>query len=353
MRRAALSLSFVLLFAARAEAADPPSSLPSPPLVLTVTPGTAGGPWTMRVENTGDVPVRIAAEPRLLALELSAASGDAKTGGKARPLRCALPEDARPSTDEGKELVVPGKRSWSAKFDPVFYCFGARERAALAAGTAIVAHFGWAPPSKNRAEGPPFVAAPVGAAIGKVASVKELTSAPFTLSEGLAQQPTTDSSSAGKDGDDKETSLSLSVPESFDVLRGVDVTTTITITNSGDRKAILLFRPATIGLSVSGPQGSVRCGATPRIASPIPELFTTLPPKGRSQITVLVGAMCPADTFDEAGVYRITPRLDTTNASGRALGLKTFDGEVVGRTPMLLRVRNPRRHAASARPKLD
>jgi hypothetical protein len=51
-----------------------------------------------------------------------------------KPLRCELPADARPSNDEGHDLVVPAKRSWSATFDPSFYCFGARERAMLVSG---------------------------------------------------------------------------------------------------------------------------------------------------------------------------------------------------------------------------
>src|SRR5512135_2787011 len=111
MRRIALASFAVPLLllggAAPTEAADPP------PLVLTVTPppaGKGGGPWRLRVANNGDVPVRIAADPRLLSLELTPKEG--------KPLRCVLPDDTRPTSDEGRELVVPGKRSWTVAIDP-------------------------------------------------------------------------------------------------------------------------------------------------------------------------------------------------------------------------------------------
>jgi hypothetical protein len=347
MRRIALATT-VLLFAARGEAADPPPSLPAPPLVLSVSPGTGGGPWKMKIENTGDVPVRIAADARLLTFELAPPSAaDANANKKPpKPLRCALPDDARPATDEGKELVVPGKRSWTMTIDPLYYCFGTKERAALVAGASMTARFGWTPAKKGK-DAAPFAAVPVGAAVDKVAPVKQLEAAPITLAEGVAPP-----AAAAKDA--AEPPVTLTLPESLDVARGTEVSATTTLANDGDRPLTTLFRPATLGFHVSGPQGSVSCGAQHvSVASPIRELFTTIGPKGKAQLTVMLAAVCPPDTFDEPGVYRVVPRLDTSAASGRPLGLKTLDAEIEGRTPMLLRVRSPRRDSATPRPKLD
>jgi len=52
--------------------------LPAPSLVLTVAPGSIGGAWKMKVENTGEVPVRIPADPHVLSLEITPAAPEGK-----------------------------------------------------------------------------------------------------------------------------------------------------------------------------------------------------------------------------------------------------------------------------------
>jgi hypothetical protein len=342
------------------------STLSPPPLALTVTPGKGGGPWKLGIENTGDVPIRIAADPRLLILEVTPPVGTVLDTTPKRPapkaadpvtVRCALPEDARPATDEGHDLVVPGKRSWSATIDPLFYCFGPRERRALVTGASVKARFGWPAPSTKAAArkkpsppGPPFAGAPVGTAIGKVAPSKELEGTPFTLGEtvGASTTPAPEPSPPGR------AVVNVSMPETRDVARGVEIETTVTVVNDGDQAATLLFHPDTIRFSVSGPQGSYACGTAPIIASPIRELYSTIGAKGRASLSLLLTAKCPDDTFDEPGVYRVTAILDTSTASARPIGLKTWDGSATARTPMLLRVRAPRQpSAATSHPTLD
>ncbi len=348
------------------------STLLPPPLTLSVAPGTAGGPWKLRVENTGDVPMRLAADPRLLILEITPPVGteldpagakkraSSRKAPEAVTVRCALPDDARPINDEGRDLVVPGKRSWSTTIDPLFYCFGPRERRALVAGATVKAQFGWPAPAaktavakkKPLAPAPPFAAAPVGAAVGKVAPAKALESAPFSLTDAVASAvpaaPVPPASSPGR------ALLVVSMPESRDTSRGVEIETTVTVSNEGDQAAILLWRPETVRFTVSGPLGSSTCGTTAIVASPIRELYSTLGVKGRTSMSLLVTAKCPADTFDEPGVFRVTGILDTSQASARPIGLKTWDGEIAAKAPMLLRVRSQRRPGTSqARPALD
>lgn len=360
-RGAWLAVVVATLVAAPAGAEE--SDLSSPPLTLTLTPGTGGAPWTLKVANAGSVPVRVTADPRLVTLDVTPPPGyspiDPRTKRVTKPparVTCKLPADARPSNDEGPDLVIPGGRSWTATIDPLFYCFGAKERALLLKGATLMPRLGWAPPPAKRltrgrgtmpAEAkPPFVAAPVGAAIGKVHAVKEIVGPSVTLTEDAmpAPLPPPDGPSNG---------LSLAVPEATDVARGVDVGTSVTLTNVGDKPATLLFRESTLGFKVSGPGGSVACGTTRDVASPIRELFTTLAPKGRATVNVLVDAMCPPDTFDEPGVYRVYPRVDTSSASGRTIGLRTFEGVIEGPKPLLLRVRAPRHPKPPVRPALD
>ncbi|HSO31213.1 MAG TPA: hypothetical protein VLT33_01820 [Labilithrix sp.] len=339
-----------------------------------MTPPSAaagGGPWKLRIENTGDVPVRLAADARLLVLEVTPPAGTvleandakkrlaSKKAPEAVTVRCALPDDARPSSDEGRDLVIPGKRSWSATVDPLFYCFGPRERRALVAGASIKARFGWpAPPAKAAAKkkpsapAPPFAASPVGAAVGKVSPVKELEAAPFVLADAVAGAvpvaAPAEPSSPGR------ALLNISMPESRDAARGIEIETTVTVTNDGDQAAILLWRPETVRFSVSGPLGTTTCGTSAFVGSPIRELYSTIGAKGRASMSLLVTAKCPADTFDEPGIFRVTAILDTSNASARTIGLKTWDGEATAKVPMLLRVRAQRRPATSpTRPSLD
>lgn len=345
------------------------STLPAPPLALTVTPGKGGGPWKLRIENTGDVPIRIAADARLLVLEVTPPAGTvldllapkraAKTPADAVTVRCVLPADARPATDEGHDLVVPSKRSWSTTIDPLFYCFGPRERRALVPGANVKPRFGWptppakaSPRKKATPPAPPFVAAPVGAALGKVAPVEELEGAPFALTEAVAGAPS--AAAAAPASAPGRANLEVSTPETRDTARGIEIETTVTVANTGDKAAILLFRPETIRFSVSGPQGSYACGAAAVVGSPIRELYSTIGAKGRASLSVLLTAKCPVDTFDEPGIFRVTAVLDTSSASARSIGLKTWDGEASATSPMLLRVRAPRRpKTTTTRPALD
>jgi hypothetical protein len=338
--------------------AEPPASLPSPSVALKITPGVGGAQWRVRIENTGEGPVRLTADPRLLILELTPASTTpsdpttAKKAGRPPPApRCILPDDVRPSSDDGQDLVIPSKRAWSHAFDPLFYCFGARERAALVTGTVVKARFGWpaAPTAKPRAGGPttPFAITPVGAAASKVSSAKALEADPITLTEDVIK------ASSSTETDPTANGVVLSTPESVDVARGVDVGTSITLTNRTDRAITLLYRPEMIQFTVNGPAGTVSCGYPRQVSSPIRELYSTLPVKGRAELSVLFTVTCSAGTFDEAGIYRVTPRLDTTGASGRTIGLKTWEGTATAKAPLLVRIRSPRRPQLATRPVLD
>ena len=150
--------------------------------------------------------VRIAADPRLLVLEVTPPAGfvddagakrrtrrrEAETeAGSLRPPRRRAPRDRRRPRARHSRRSARGRRS----FDPLFYCFGARERARARRGRdregALRLAVRAPTPTRDlarrpRALAPPFVAAPVGAAIGRFAPAKELEAAPFTLTETVA-----------------------------------------------------------------------------------------------------------------------------------------------------------------------
>src|SRR5205085_12322626 len=94
-------------------------------------------------------------------------------------------------------------RSWSATFDPLFYCFGAKERALLVPGTTVKAHLGWPAPlatPKNAKKAPapsaPYVVSPVGASVGQLAPMKEIEASTFTLAEAVTAAPPPSSAAA-------------------------------------------------------------------------------------------------------------------------------------------------------------
>jgi len=352
---------------AKKTAEPPPPALPPAQVTLKVTPGPDGAPWRLSIENTGDGPVRIPADPRLLVLDLTPAGEEASDGKKdakkkapPAPPRCMLPSDARPSTDYGSDLVIPPKRSWSATFDPLFYCFGARERRALVAGTTVKASFGWPPAQqvkagKTPALTPPLAVTPVGASVGKVSPLKAIEADPFVLGEAVpfaSAKASSDATEGDKDGTESA-EMELSIPASLDAARGTDLGTTVTLHNRSDRPKTLLFRADMLSFTVTGPSGVVTCGSPRQVSAPIRELFTTVPVNGSTSTTVLLGAACPGGTFDQPGIYRVAPKLDTTGASGRSIGLKTWDGVAVAKTPLVVRVRTSRQPALPPRPTLD
>lgn len=328
MRTRSLLALFVLTFASAAHGEKAPATpaLPPPPLSLSVS--AEGATWKVRIENTGDVPIRIAADARLLTFEITAPAGtiDPKTKKPPKMVECKLPDF--PVTDEGHELVVPGKRTWTVNVDPFLYCFGANI-AALVKDASIKPHFGWAL-GKAKKPAAPFVASPVGAAIGKYDPVKQIDADAFALGEKLAPE----APAATPKG------MWLSTSATLDVARGNEISITVTLANDGEKSQTLLFRPETIDFKVSGPGGSVGCKSTRPIDSPIRELYSSIGVKGRMSQTLLLTAVCPADTFDTVGVYRVTAKYDTTNASARSLGMKTWDDSVESTTPTLLRVRS-------------
>lgn len=316
------------------------AALPGPAVTLTLAAGPGGAPWRIQIVNEGRVPVRIPADVRLLTIELTP-TGD----GKKKPIvaKCTLPDDARPSNDEGSELVVPPTKSWSAIFDPLFYCFGAKERAALVAGTSVRARFGWTTPGTK----PPYAVAPVGAGVGQVASVRALDAAPVILADTVPLASSTMPEDMG------ESPVGLTVPETMDASRGIELGTTVTLVNGDDRALTMLYRAEMLLFRVVGPSGGVACGFTRQVLAPIRELYATVPAHGKSSIGVLFAVTCPAGTFDEPGIYRVTPKLDLGGASGRSIGMKTWDGTAIARKPLVLRVRNARRPALPPRPSLD
>ncbi len=330
-----------------------------------------GRQWVVRVENVGETPIRLIADPNLLAFDLappvpqsdsehdpgagkrSLATAEAKSATSkrkpAKPLRCALPADVRSSSLDDLEVTVPAKQSWSTTIDPLYYCFSARERTALVAGATLTPHLGWASPlGKTPAKKPsvsarrgPFVVTPLrdereagtaGTAESKAElAARELVGTPVTLERNVLD------AAPGPQAPGPQAPVAVRVPPALDSARGVDLVAPVSVVNRSLRPVTLFFRPNLIRFLVDGPTGSTECGSFRSVDAPIRELFATVAPKGSTSHSISLDQLCPRGTFNAPGIYRAEPIVDTSRASGSVLGLKTFDAEIRGEA-MLVRV---------------
>ncbi len=342
---------------ARHTAPPPPPPAPPPQVTLAMTQLVGAAPdqgWELKLTNTGTIPVRIVADPRLYSFEIAPPAGSAPAAppptAKGRraaprpqgPVKCALPADMIPSTDTERTLTLVAGRSWTVSIDPRLFCFSAAQGNALAPGAVVTATFGWMP---SRAT-PPYAVAPIltsNDADAGVGPARNIIAQPVTLAApqaldggagpamavsdaGAAQQPAL--------SDAYPVHLKVTMGDRLDVSRVFEQTVTVTIANEGDRPVRSLFTPATTGFTVTTPRGvTVNCGAM-RAVSILPELAGGLSPRGRTAVSVDLGAVCP-DVFRKPGLYRVRPRFDASHASGPG---SYYTGKAVGE-PMLLRVR--------------
>ena len=289
----------------------------------------------MHAENTGTLPVRLLADARLLALDLAAPESDEDDPKPAhrraaRPVRCELPADMRPSDGFERALVLPPGRGYAEKFDPRLFCFGARDSAALVAGAKVTPHL-----IGSREMD---VIEPIEGIEPKVASVRDWLGTPATI--GPASTP------ASKDTTAPE-ALVVTTPAAIDFGLGWEVEVTVTVTNKSPQSTALLLRPETLAFDVTGPSGvgvtdpspTVHCAWPGLPPPPISEAFTRLAPKESASITAMLSAVCPDDALKRPGLYFVRATLDTRHASGASIGVHAFVGTVLAASPTRVRVR--------------
>jgi hypothetical protein len=314
---------------------------PQPDVRLTIEAPTTRGTWTMHVTNAGDVPVRIAADARLLSLDVT-------PRGSRKTAHCALPSDLRPSDELDRALVVPPKRAYVEAFEPRMFCFGAAEADALVPGATVVAHLGWtgkrnhAPFEVEPIEDLTPAVSPIGALDAPaIAVADEPTASPPGVATGSAAQP-----------DPVPAHLSLGSVRAIDAATVAGIELPVTLRNYGDHRVVVRFRPEQLSFDVIGPAGAERCGIGTPASAPTREAFSTLGPGGSATLTVVLSSYCTGHTLDQPGLLVVRPRLDTRRASGAEIGLRTFDGEVLAARPTLIRLHSGTKVAELHRPVL-
>jgi hypothetical protein len=308
---------------------------PGPALSLVIEAPTARGAWTMRITNDGEVPVNVAADARLLRLEVTARSAP-------KPARCELPADMRPADPTERALVVPPKMSYVETFEPRLYCFGAALQDALASGSVVAATLGERGPEGR----PPFVAWPIDGVEPEVSPLRSLSAPAFALPDDPT--PALMPAPAPIGGP----RLSLEGARAVDAASAGAIEIPVTLRNDGSSDVTLRFRPDTLGFDVTGPGGVAECPWPTPPTAPTAGLFTRLPPGGTTALTVLLGAYCATHVFDASGLLVVRPRVDTRKASGDSVGVRAYQGLVIATKPTVVRLHQGVIQRPLQRPKL-
>ncbi|MET0596053.1 MAG: hypothetical protein ABW133_25355 [Polyangiaceae bacterium] len=345
MFRSALLL--LLLGAAPKEGDAPPP--PAANLTLRMDAPDVAGPWKMVVTNQGDVPLRFAADGRLLSLEIEAPveESDApygKPGAKKKappPVTCKLPAELRPAAvvEDRAIVLAPGAR-YEEVISPVFYCFSDTEAKALVPGARVTAKLGFSDGTKPNPKTPlraPFIAEPAAAG-SSVTAVKEIAAESFVVAAARPVAPF----SAGEASDDPNAPrLELLARTRVDSVDEKTVATTLTVKNTGGRDVRGHMRRDNLLFDIDGPDGSSHCGH-PSSRRAVPrENFETIAAGSSRSFEVWIGEMCPNFVFDRPGLYRVRAGLAFPSAvSGEGSGV--WSKTIVIDDPILVRIRKGR-----------
>jgi hypothetical protein len=319
-------------------------ALPANVALSLDTPSTRGA-WKMRVTNRGDLPVILAADARLLSLDITPRS--------ARSVEhCQLPQDMRPQDDLQRPLVLPPGRSYAERFEPRLYCLDGNGLDALAPGATVVATLGWRAPRANDPR-PPHVLAPVEGTEARVAPTKWIASLPVVLPDEPTPAPAPRELGVTAAALRGEASLSLRSSRAIDAATPGAIAIPVTLTNEGRRAAIVRFRPETLAFEVVGPAGTAHCAWGTLPSAPTRELFATLGPGQQTSLTVMLAAYCPGPVVAQPGLYVVRASFDARRASGAEIGIRSFDGQVIATAPTIVRVRKGTRVEPLGRPSLQ
>ncbi len=353
VRLATLALA-PLLVAAKPHAAPP---LPAPSTEVRLDAPGATGTWRLVVQNTGEAPLRLAADLRLLALDLEppaddapppAATPRARRAPKPTRVTCALPADMRPTGSDGRSVVLaPGAR-FEGAFDPTLYCFGAREQAALRAGARVTARFGFGA-AKRLA--PPYVVEPDAPDAG-VAPARELVAGATVVGQTDDAATSATPASAEDAQAAREPHLTIATPPRVDASSARSLGLTVRLGNGGARTLLVHLRRDRLGFDVAPPTGAtVHCGPSLARRGLVPDRFDRLAPGASRSLDVLLGELCPDHTFDRPGLYRVQASVRAPDAGVR-WSLNAWTGEATAAAPTVVRVRTGSRPFETSPPKV-
>ena len=292
------------LFATAAPALAQRRPAAPPPVDLLFGPdGTPGAsPYRWRVDLTASAEVEIAADRRLVWLEV-------RPEGARRALRCESP--ARPRRpDPTRVRTLRAGETWAEWFDIRSVCWGAALRA-FAGGANVTAHF--------------------GARTGRFVVASNAAGAWRDL-----VQP---SSFFGGRGETVEPLPAVVVSlADADAVSARRLAFRVRV-RSGSGPVRAWVRPDRFAFRVLSPDGSSRtCRISRGGGAPIPDVFARLGSTRGADRVLDAGQFCGPNLFASEGIYEVTPILEL-DASGAAWRMQTPLGVFEG-APAAVRVRS-------------
>jgi hypothetical protein len=320
---------------------------------LRIETTEAAGPWKMVVTNTGTEMLRLAADGRLLRLEIrppatAEADPPAKKAKKAKKdlsVECRAPASLRPgAVDDDRAVALPPGARYEEAIDPALFCFDKKQREALVPGATVVAKLGFVPAEAKRGrparQSRPYVAEPTSPTTA-VSARKEVVAKAFTVPEPAAAQPQPPAATQGDraDADPGAPKMEISAPRWLDAEGARSLTLPVTVTNAGKRPLVARVRVENLSFDVVGPGGSTLCQLWDGQRTLVRDFFKTMAPGGRESMTVLLGEVCPDQLFDVPGLYTVTPRITLPDEPDRS-PVRAWTGTATAKQPTLVRVRS-------------
>jgi hypothetical protein len=322
-----VALAAALVAPGAALAVPVPRPVGPSPVAFTVEPVAGTTRWRWSIRNVSDRAVDVAADRRLVWLEVPppAPLPGARRRRAPRPVRCV--HDDRPASPERavRTRLAPGQR-YSELVDLRDTC-RLRVPAGVVEGAAVVAHYGFAPLTSPRVS--------LGRWRARTLVFDEM---PYPVND-LTATVTLPAMAAPP-----SPAVAASEPELRVVARdaqsaqGAGLVTSVTLRNEGRRPLWTLLRTTMFGFELQTPSGrAVRCDLLTRESNPFREFFVRLGAGGRRSQRLVVADFCPAGAFDEAGLYQARAQF-TSRADGEPWLMGTAFTGVARSAPFVLRI---------------
>lgn len=319
--RCATVVLFAVLLAATTARADEDEA----PLEVSLEPWAAFDGverpfrYILTVRPRGGDPVEVVADRRLLELRVRPAEG------RGRRYRCRHPRrPRRPDGDRVRTLRRgdPDGGVWREWIDLRMYCWG-RALSVLRDGARVEGRLGWRRRSRRR-----WVArAPESSWRGWTGGVDLMD---FTFL-GVAEEPTrrVDAGAAPAAEEGEAPAPPIEVDLSRRSVRSARWLTLRPSVRAAEGRERVYVRPDAWSFRVEGPTGRAVCRIRPGGGTPPPDLFRTITERRPARELLDADYMCPAGTFDRAGVYEVVPKLRLDHG-GEAWGFDAVTGRFVG-----------------------
>jgi len=316
-----------------------PRALPVPNVAFELTAPSPHEPWTMRIVNEDERPVRIPADMRLVRFSIT-------PPGARKPIACRLPRPLRPAAfPTQRELHLAPGQAYVERLDPRLFCFGEREAGALVEGAVVRAYFGWSadPYAVEGLAWPREIASLRELAAPKVIIGPATDGGTAMRSQPGGRTPVTSSLGVGlvetlAEIDEKAPRLALEAPRFAQASSPRDLVVRFLARNVGHRPMRVVLRARMLSFDVDGPGGPIRCEAAQAKRDATPrELFRTLAPGAAVPIAVRLDEACDNEAFRRPGLYRVAAALHA-DASDEARGLPAYTGLAVAPQATLVRL---------------